>query len=148
MHNTLLEAARQLTQPSPNSAAEFDQKRSIIAATASIRLTERPDIEHLVGKPNLPLMDDNCHNFTTFMHSQLHAFSPETLVETCVWAIGVYRARGFDRAFWPANLRTFIHVIEEILSETASREVRPFYEWIQTNLPQLFEAAEAPQEEK
>jgi len=139
MHEELLATARELIQPSADSIAEFNGNRTSVAAAVSERLSARTDIEQLVGAENLTLMDDNCRNFTDFMYSQLRSYSPETLVQTVIWALRVYQARGFTQTFWPAELRAFIHVVNELLSDQAAEEIRPFYEWILVNLPKAFE---------
>ena len=143
MNEKLLASAQSLVQPSATAASEFNEKQASIVSTVVQRLKSRPDIREIVGEHNLPLMEDNAHNFASFMYSQFRKFEPEALVQTVLWAIGVYRARGFDRAFWPAHLRAFMHAIEEHLSAASLHETLPFYEWIQVNLPLAFESVEA-----
>lgn len=142
MSDHLLETARQLVQPAKTAAESFGLARQAIASKASQLLAARDDISELIGEKNEAIMNDNCFNFTDFMYSQLRSYSPETFVHTVFWAIRVYRSRGFSVAFWPAELRTFLRVIEEELPEDAFAEIRPFYEWILVNLPSTSEGEE------
>jgi len=131
----LLESASKLTQPSQESANEFERKSQIIAQKLTTHMKRRPDLTKLVGKDGVDMMEDNSRNMTRFMGSVFKLFNPKIFVETCCWVFVTYRSHGFQLAFWSANIDTVIEVCKDELSQDCFKEVEPFFNWIITNIP-------------
>jgi hypothetical protein len=129
------ESARKLIPPSEKSICEFIGKADDIASEVSKKLSSRSDIDRLIGKDNLDMMQNNIRNFTRFMESILSEYTPEVFVETVKWAMRTYRSHGFSPTFFPANLDNFCEVIKIKLSPGAYKEIYPFYQWITVNIP-------------
>jgi len=133
--NLMKKSAEKLTPPSEKSVAEFQKKSVDISKGVSDMLSSRTDIERLIGKDNLEMMENNVRNFTRFMESILTEYQPEVFVETVKWAMRTYRSHGFNPSFFSANLDTFCEIIKEKLSPEAYKEIYPFYHWITVNIP-------------
>jgi hypothetical protein len=131
----LLASARQLKQPAPEAAAEFARKREQLVSMASGVMSQRPDLERLVGQGNQLMAENNNSNFARFMESLFHHYEPEMLVETVLWVFKTYRAHGFTTAYWPANLDTWVNMLDKELSSESSSAIYPFYHWLITNIP-------------
>ncbi len=129
------ESAKKLIQPSKKSMEEFVEKSIDISTAVSKNMSSRPDIDRLVGKDNLDMMQNNIRNFTRFMESILSEYKSEVFVETVKWAMRTYRSHGFSPSFFPANLDNFCEVIKEQLTPEAYKEIYPFYKWITVNIP-------------
>lgn len=131
----LKHTARQLRQPQPEAAAEFESRRDSLAEELNRRMSARPDLEKLIGPGNLPMMQDNSRNFCRFMGVMFNSYEPDVLVETALWVFRAYRAHGFQTTYWPANLDTFIEIARAQLSPATFQQVRPFFEWLVVNIP-------------
>jgi hypothetical protein len=144
----LLAAARELKQPPPEAIQEFTQKREQLASMGNQLMSERPDLERLVGQGNQLMAENNNRNFARFMESLFHQYQPEVLVETVLWVFRTYRAHGFTLAYWPANLDSWVNILEKELSAASFKAIYPFYNWLITNIPVFAKLtdSEIPQE--
>ena len=144
----LLETAQKLIQVSDSTSEEYNKKTEQLITKMNVLMTERPDIEHLVGTNNINMMQDNHANHVRFIGSILKNYNPDVLVETILWVFRAYRSHGFTTNYWAAQLNTWIIVIKEILTPTSFVEVYPYYEWMQVNIPMFVkisnEQPEAP----
>jgi hypothetical protein len=133
--NYLIETARTLSQPSAESAAEFVAARDSLAEALNRRMAARPDLEKLIGPGNRAMMEDNSRNFCRFMGSMFLAYEPEVLAQTALWVFRAYRSHGFQTAYWPAHLDTFVEIAREQLAPPAFAETYPFFNWLIVNIP-------------
>ena len=139
----LLESARALTAPSPESAGAFATATPAIAAELNARMGKRTDLEALIGPGNQEMMENNSRNFLRFMSTMFLHYHPDVLVDTALWAFRTYRAHGFQVIYWPANIDTALEIVREQLPGQAVAEVEPFFVWLLVNIP-LFEAETQP----
>ena len=135
MKENLLASAKKLNRPPLEHAEEFNQKKDRLAAELSKRMTLREDIERLVGKGNISMMEDNSRNLSRFMDSLFMNYNPDVFVEAMLWVFKSYRAHGFQLAFWSANVDTYTEIMKEELSSEAYTSLYPFFDWIIVNIP-------------
>ncbi|RXP57094.1 hypothetical protein EC396_07230 [Lutibacter sp. HS1-25] len=131
----LLQTCNQLKQVSETAAMEYASKANKLVSEMNVLMLARPDIEALVGKENLAMMQDNHSNHIRFITSILKDFNSEVLVETILWVFRAYRSRGFSTNYWAAQLNTWVQLIECELTVASYNEVLPLYEWMQVNIP-------------
>jgi hypothetical protein len=131
----LLETAGQLKQVSAINANEYYQKADHLTIRMNTMMLERKDIEDLIGKNNINMMKDNHANHIRFIASILKNHNPEVLVETILWVFRAYRSHGFSTNYWAAQLNGWMIIIKETLTPDCYKEVYPYYEWIQINIP-------------
>ncbi len=132
---TLLDTARQLKQVSPEAANEYHQKAEQLTTTMNAAMTNRPDLQSLVGENNIEMMKDNHANHVRFIGSILKNHNPEVLVDTVLWVFRAYRSHGFTTNYWAAQLNTWITVMKDVLTPECFAGVYPYYEWMQVNIP-------------
>jgi len=135
----LIESARALEKVSTKSAEEYSQKSDSLAEAVSNALLLREDLTALIGPNNLAMMKDNHANHARFIASILQHPNPEVLVESVLWVFRAYRNHGFSTNYWAAQLNAWFGILPQELSETAWAEIRPYYHWLQVNIP-LFAA--------
>ncbi len=133
--NYLLEKAGQLKQVSVSTAEEYHQNAEQLITKMNALMTERPDLESLVGKNNISMMKDNHANHVRFIASILKNYNSDVLVDTILWVFRAYRCHGFTTNYWAAQLNSWIIIIKEVLSADCFFEVYPYYEWMQINIP-------------
>lgn len=133
--NLLLESAKRLAHASTQSADEYYRKSDQLIALMNTTMLKRPDVENLVGQNNIDMMQDNHANHVRFIASILKYPNPEVLVETVLWVFQAYRSHGFTTNYWAAQLNTWIGVLKQVLTDESYKEVYPYYEWMQTNIP-------------
>lgn len=133
--NHLLHTATQLKQVSSASAEEYNQKAEQLIAQLNTLMLDKKDIENIVGKDNLSMMQDNHANHVRFMLSVFKNYDPEVLVETVLWVFRAYRSHGFTTNYWATQLNTWIYLLKEQLTIECYKEIYPYYEWLQINIP-------------
>jgi len=131
----LLASAKKLTQPQVEVAAEFGEKKELLASAVNQKMYARPDLERLVGQGSQLMLEDNNRNHVRFMESIFCEYNPEVLVETVLWVFRTYRSHGFQLAYWPASLDTWVEILQKELSAEAFKAVYPFYNWLIINNP-------------
>ncbi len=131
----LLKSAKQLNQPSAPAATEFVALRDSLAEELNRRMSDRVDVEKLIGPGNLPMMQDNSRNFCRFMGAMFCAYEPEVLAQTALWVFRAYRSHGFATTYWAANLDTFIEIARERLTPATFEAIYPFFLWLIVNIP-------------
>lgn len=131
----LEESAQELKQASISSYEEYRDKADQLIYKINGLMIERVDIEKLVGETNITMMKDNHANHVRFIASILKNYSPSVLVDTVLWVFRAYRSHGFTSNYWTAQLNTWILIIKETLTPECFKEVYPYYEWMQINIP-------------
>ena len=140
----LIASAARLSAAAPEAVAEFAAKREEILAAVNARLLARADISTLVGPDNIDLMKDNHANHARFIESILTEYQPAALVDTILWVFRAYRARGFQTAYWAAQLNAWTEVFKETLSAPTVRAIGPLYDWMIVNIPHFADLTERP----
>jgi hypothetical protein len=131
----LILSASKLQQPTAEVAAEFSQKRDMLALKINDIFTKRNDIVNLIGENNIPMMEDNHRNHARFLESVFTDYNPEVLVTTVLWVFRAYRTHGFHLSYWPAQLDTWVEIFKKELSKEAFAEIYPYYNWMIINQP-------------
>lgn len=133
--NYLLETAKQLQTVKEQTAKEYNERSSELVAKMNRLMIEREDISNLVGEKNLKMMQDNHANHARFIASVLKNYNHAVLVDTVLWVFRSYQSHGFKSNYWAAQLNCWISVLKDNLSVDSYREVLPYYEWMQINIP-------------
>lgn len=133
--NLLLESAGRLQQVNNDAAREYQDKAQLLLSRINRHMLSRQDIEKVVGKDNIEMMKDNHANHLRFMASIFQHHNSEVLVETILWVFRAYRSRGFITSYWAAQLNSWITVLQEELSAESFKQIWPYYNWIQINIP-------------
>ncbi|MDA3890042.1 MAG: hypothetical protein PF517_00100 [Salinivirgaceae bacterium] len=131
----LLSSAKLLNQVSENAVNEYAQKSEQLIAKMNALMLDRADIDNLVGEDNRNMMTDNHSNHVRFIASILKNNNSVVLVETVLWVFRAYRSHGFKTNYWAAQLNFWILVLKEILTAESYKEIYPYYEWMQINIP-------------
>ena len=131
----LLESAQKLKQVSFATADEYHQNSEHLIAKMNTIMSERPDVESLVGANNLNMMKDNHFNHAQFISSILKYHNSNVLVDNVLWVFRAYRSHGFTVNYWTVQLNTWITVLKEALTPECFAEVYPYYNWLQINIP-------------
>ncbi len=133
--NHLLETAKKLKQVSDFATQEYTKKEEQLIVQMNKLMLKRTDLEVLVGKDNINMMQDNHANHVRFIASILKNNNSDVLVETVLWVFRAYRSHGFSSNYWSAQLNTWIQILKTELSIETYNEVLPLYEWMQINIP-------------
>lgn len=133
--NYLLQTAAKLPDISSEAADEYFDRFEQLLSKMNYSMLERNDIETLIGKDNTRMMMDNHANHLRFMGSIFKNRNDEVLVETILWVFRAYRSHNFTTNYWAAQINTWIDILPEILSSETYKNIYPYYEWIQINIP-------------
>lgn len=133
--NILLETAQQIKQVKAKTVEEYNEKSELLISKMNTMMMERADLEGLVGANNIEMMKDNHANHVRFIASILKNNNSDVLVDTVLWVFRAYRSHGFTTNYWAAQLNTWIKIMKEVLSPESFKEVYPYYDWMQVNIP-------------
>lgn len=133
--NHLLATAKQLQQVSNISIEEYTKKEQELITEMNKLMLAREDLETLIGKNNISMMQDNHANHVRFIAAVLKNNNEDVLVETILWVFRAYRNHGFSSSYWAAQLNTWIQILKSKLTLKTYNEVLPLYEWMQINIP-------------
>jgi hypothetical protein len=139
---TLLKSASELKQPTKKAKEEFSTKMNTLVAKMNEIMLDRADIKNLVGDDNIEMMKDNHANHARFMDSIFVNYEPEVLVDTVLWVFRAYRSRNFTSTYWAAQLNAWMTMYKNELSEDCQKEILPYYNWMQVNIPVFNKLAE------
>lgn len=131
----LIKSAQKLKQVSKSSASDYATKTELLVSKMNTTMSARKDILDLIGETNLDMMHDNHANHARFMASIFNHYNAEEFVETILWVFRAYRSHGFTTNYWAAQLNLWIQIINDIIPAEASAEIKPYYEWMQVNIP-------------
>jgi hypothetical protein len=138
----LLLSAKKLQQVSEKSASEFGSKREFLVDLMNKKMEKRADLLEMVGTDNVEMMRDNQANHARFLDSIFNEHSPEILVDTVLWVFRAYRSRNFSSTYWAAQFNTWIEIYNTELSPDCYKEIYPYYNWMQINIPTFNKLAE------
>ncbi len=138
----LFESAQQLKPPKPEAVHEYENKRGALVAKVNEIMLNHQDLSKMISRNHIEMMKDNHENHAKFMVSIFNVFNAEVLVETILWAFRAYKNRGFSSTYWAAQLDTWTTVLGKELSEESFKEIYPFYQWMQVNIPVFTDIAQ------
>ncbi len=130
-------SASALKEVSPQAASAFTDVVETCATDLNRSMRLVPDLESLIGEGNLDVMETNHVNHFKYMSSTCALFDPRSFVETVLWVQRTYRARGFSLRYWDVMLPKAMDVLRTHLGPSDFDEIRPFYEWLRSNI-QIF----------
>ena len=130
----LMTSAAALKEVSPQAASAFADVVETCATNLNRAMRLVPDLENLIGEGNLDVMETNHSNHFRYMNSTCTLFDPRSFVETVLWVQRTYRARGFSLRYWDVMLPKAMDVLRTHLGPSDYDEIRPFYEWLRSNI--------------
>lgn len=131
----LIDIASKLPPVSVEAALNYSSFKDSLAAEVSRILSQRQDLDLLIGSGNLAMMEDNHRNHARFISSLMTAFDPQVLVESILWVFRAYRSHGFQLTYWPAQLDAWLEAMKQQLTEKSYLEIEPLYNFMLFNLP-------------
>lgn len=138
----LIATASALPQVEQQHSAEYSSKRDHLVDMMNQLMTARADVNEMVGSHNIAMMKDNHANHARFMESIFIQQAPEVLVDTILWVFRAYRSRNFSSTYWAAQMNTWIELYRSELSPDCFKQVYPYYNWMQINIPHFNHLAE------
>ncbi|MBF0407193.1 MAG: hypothetical protein HQM10_07560 [Candidatus Riflebacteria bacterium] len=138
----LFARASTIKLPSLQAATTYDNKSEALVAKINQLMTQREDLERLIGKGNSQMMEDNHRNHARFMNSIFRHYDAGVFVDTILWVFRAYRTHGFNLSYWPAQLDTWVQIMKSELPEEIFKELYPFYEFMIVNQPAFAELSD------
>lgn len=133
--NSLMESALKLKQVSVESAEEFMEKAEDMTSKMNKIMLSRTDLTDIIGEKNISMMQDNHANHARFLSSIFLHYNADVFIETILWVFRAYRSHGFTTNYWAAQLNNWIMIFKKELSPECFKEIYPYYDWMQINIP-------------
>jgi len=134
---TLIETASLLVKPSEEARNDYVRNGNNMVNKLNEKLSQRSDINKLIGENNLEMMFDNHQNHMRFLSSIFKDFNPVVFTETILWVFRAYRNHGFNQTYWPAQLNNWVEIMKTELKPESFEELYPFYHWMIINTPKF-----------
>jgi len=124
------------------AASRFEDVVEACAADLTSAMRAEPGLTELIGEGNVEVMATNHGNHFKYMSATSALFDPTSFVETVLWVLRTYRARGFSVRYWDVMLPKATEALRKHLEPELFAEVRPFYDWLQDNISAFAELSE------
>ena len=131
---SLIHSASSLNEISTAAANGFERFVEVCAVELTAAMRREPDLGELIGEGNTEVMETNHGNHFRYMSATASLFDPKSFVETVLWVLRTYRARGFSVRYWDVMLPKATEILGRHLDPEHFAEVRPFYDWLQSNI--------------
>jgi len=132
---TLIKSASGLKEVSPQAAAQFESVVESCAAALTQSMKLVPELDSLIGEGNLEVMETNHGNHFRYMNATTALYDPLSFVETVLWVLRTYQARGFSVRYWEFMLPRASDILSRHLDPAHYEEIKPFYDWLHGNVP-------------
>jgi methanogenic corrinoid protein MtbC1 len=128
----LLARSEKLNKVSKQASKFYDRKKGILADKVNQYMTERDDLEKLIGKKeNLEVMYDNHNNHCRFISAVLQLNNGFRLLASVLpWVYLTYKNHGFSYDYFPAALKNWKIAIKNELPQNYAEEVFNVYDWL------------------
>ncbi len=140
--STLIHSASILREIPPPAAARFEEIIAACAADLTSAMRTEPKLTELIGEGNIEVMATNHDNHFKYMSATCALFDPTSFVETVLWVLRTYRARGFSMQYWDVMLPRAAKILHKHLEPEYFAEIRPFYDWLQDNIAAFAQLSE------
>lgn len=130
----LIDSASRLKEISTLAANVFESIVEVCAQELNVAMRREPDLEDLIGEGNTEVMETNHGNHFSYMSATAALFDAKSFVETVIWVLRTYRARGFSVRYWNVMLPKATEILGRHLPPVHFAEVRPFYDWLEHNM--------------
>jgi hypothetical protein len=94
-------------------------------------------LELIGGEKNITMMKDNHNNHLRFVSSILRKPDSEALVDTVLWVFCSYMSIGFSSNYWEMQLKTWVEILKQNVSDKAFTEIISIYNWFIVNIPEF-----------
>jgi methanogenic corrinoid protein MtbC1 len=115
------------------AAAGYAIQADSLVADVNARLKKLPDVDELIGRNPLEVMEMNHKHHAQFMSTVFKTNSYELLARTVPWVYRVYTARDFKYDYFVIELHAWIEAIEECLSPEMVEPLVAVYNWMLAN---------------
>lgn len=139
----LILAAGRLADISAEAVRAFEGQADACAVELSTAMRRFPDLADFIGEGNAETMDTNHVNHFRYMSSAAALFDPTSFVETVLWVLRTYKARGFSARYWKVMLPEAEAILGRRLEPEHFEMIRPFYAWLQENIDAFDRLSEA-----
>jgi hypothetical protein len=129
----LVVSAVNIKVPDPTSRVEYSVRRDQLADLVTAAISCRPDIDFLIGKDNLKLMESNHRRYAVLAETLWSSFDPQVLVRTVIGMYAGSRAAGFSAAYWPAYFESWMQVLSDQLTPESFASICPYFLWLKAN---------------
>lgn len=137
-------SAAKLEPPAADAIQEFTTHAEILITLLNEAMLADPNLERLIGRGNGAMMQDNHRNHFQYMASAMALYDPVSFVETVIWVVRTYQARGFSLDYWVVMLEQVQQILQRTLGPAASKQILPFYQWLACELKEIASAASTP----
>jgi hypothetical protein len=132
---------------SREAADEFEKALESLISSVDKQMTILLKDKDLIGSNPLSLMYDNHENHARLM-STVFRFNDFTMLEKILpWVVKNYTAKGFSPEYFTQVLNKWREAVKKQLSEQASNEILPVYEWMHAHVLKLYKQLDEPQYE-
>jgi hypothetical protein len=129
---------------SPEAADRYSLLGSTLCERVNRSLSERPDVESLIGGASLEIMRSNHHHHRLLMEAVFQLRAPSLLLNTVPWVYRSYHARGFSYDYFSIELEAWRDAVVSLLGHEFGAGIAKVYEWLLSHHTVFISRSQAP----
>jgi len=122
---------------SKEAAEEYGNNLDVMIKKVNQDMSEKENLNQLIGDNPLTKMEDNHKNHANFMCNSFQLNDSELFLNTIIWVYKTYNNHGFSYDYFPVELKTWISAVEKYLSTETQNSIIKVYKWM-LNHHQIF----------
>ena len=127
----------EIPEVSKEAAEEYGKNIDVMIKKVDQDMSEKENLNQLIGDNPLNKMEDNHKNHANFMYNSFQLNDPELFLNTIIWVYKTYNNHGFSYDYFPVELRSWISAVKKYLSTETQNSIIKVYKWM-LNYHQIF----------
>ena len=118
---------------SKEAAEEYGNNLDVMIKKVNQDMSEKENLNQLIGDNPLTKMEDNHKNHANFMYNSFQLNDPGLFSNTIIWVYKTYNNHGFLYDYFLVELKTWISAVEKYLSTETQNSIIKVYKWMLDN---------------
>lgn len=115
---------------SKEAAQEYGDNLDFMIKKVDQDMSEKENLNQLIGDNLLSKMEDNHKNHANFMYNSFQLNDPELFLNTIIWVYKTYNNHGFSYEYFPLELKTWISAVKKYLNTESQTSIIKVYKWM------------------
>ncbi len=115
---------------SKETAEEYGNKIDLMLKKVNQDMSEKGNLNQLIGDNPISKMKDNHKNHADFMYNSFLLNDSELFLNTIVWVYKTYNKHGFSYDYFPVELKVWISAIKEYINPENQKAIIKVYRWM------------------
>jgi len=112
---------------------EYEKKSEVLIEYVNDKLSQRDNLDDLIGSNSLNVMYDNHKNHAAFMINAFKINDYRFLFSTIIWVYSTYKNHNFSYNYFLVELNAWIEAVNNYISSKNATSINKVYKWMLEN---------------